>query len=154
MSNLHSQTGEPGVLIFRDVAVRDAPSSQNAYAYLHIFGGSRQLPSHQIKVFLNSPEINSSTSQANPSFAADFMTYNSPVPPGPAFPARSTSPLAAAQSSPQMLMDISDALSSLGQVSQVDITLLFLGLNGVPIDVGRLVFDDIFITRLTTSKGA
>ena len=81
------------------------------------------------------------------------MTYNSPVPPNSAFPARSTAPLAEAQGSPQLLMDISDAFARLGQVSRVDITMLFLRLNGDPIDVSRLIFDDIFITRLTNSKG-
>jgi hypothetical protein len=50
-------------------------------------------------------------------------------------------------------MDISDAFSSLGQVSRVNITMLFLRLNGDPIDVGRLTFDDMFITRLTNPKG-
>lgn len=153
MNNLQAEAGEPGVLIFRDVEVRDAPSSQNAYAYLHVLGGSRDLPSHEIMVFLNAAEVNSLSNRAHPSFATDFMTYNSPVLPGPAFPARSTAPLAEAQGSPQLLMDISDAFARLGQVSRVDITMLFLCLNGDPIDVGRLTFDNIFITRLTNLKG-
>jgi hypothetical protein len=153
MNNLHAEAGETGVLIFGGVEVRDAPSSQNAYAYLHILGGSRDLPSHEIRVFLNTVEVNSSSSRTHPAFATDFMTYNSPVPPGLAFPAHSTAPLAEAQGSSQLLIDISDAFTRLGQVSHVDITMLFLRLNGAPIDVGRLTFDEIFITRLTNSKG-
>jgi hypothetical protein len=149
MNNLQAEAGEPGVLIFRGVEVRDAPSSQNAYAYLHVLGGSRDLPSHEIRVFLNADEVNSSSNRTHPSFATDFMTYNSPVPPGPAFPASSTAPLAEAQGSPQLLMDISDASTHLRRMSRVDVTMLFLRLNGDPIDVGRLTFDDIFITRLT-----
>jgi hypothetical protein len=153
MNNLHVEAGELGVLIFRNVEVRDAPSSQNAYAYLHVLGGSRDLPSHEIRVFLNTTEVNSLSSRTHPAFATDFMTYNSPAPSAPAFPARSTAPLAEVQGSPQLLMDISDAFSSLGQVSRVNITMLFLRLNGDPIDVGRLTFDDMFITRLTNPKG-
>lgn len=153
MSNLHPEAGEPGVLIFRGVEVRDAPSSQNAYVYLHVLGGSRDFPSHEVRVFLNTTEVNSLSSRTHPAFATDFMTYNSPVPTGLALPARSTAPLAEAQGSPQLLMDISDAFARLGQVSRVDIAMLFLRLNDVPIDVSKLTFDDIFITRLTNSKG-
>ncbi|WP_152590138.1 hypothetical protein [Nostoc sphaeroides] len=152
MSNLQAEAGEPGVLIFRGVEVRDAPSTQNAYAYLHVLGGSRDLPSHEIRVFLNAAEVSSLSNRNHPSFASDFMTYNSPVPPGPAFAARSTAPLAEAQGYPQLLMDISGAFARLGQVSRVDVTMLFLRLNGDPIETDRLMFDDIFITRLTKLK--
>jgi hypothetical protein len=153
MNNLHAEAGEPGVIIFRGVEVRDAPASQNGYAYLHVWGGSRDLPSHEIRVFLNTTAVNRSSSRTHPAFATDFMTYNSPVPPGSAVSARSTAPLAADQGSPQLLMDISDAFARLKPVARVDITMLFLRLNGDPIDVDRFTFDEIFITRLTNSKG-
>ena len=48
MNNLHAEAGEPGVLTFRGVEVRDVPSSPNAYAYLHVLGGSRGSEGHEI----------------------------------------------------------------------------------------------------------
>ncbi len=136
----------PGVLLFKNVEIQDV-SSQRAYAYLHVTGGDRDLPSHEIRVFLNATGVSATADHTHPGFATEFMTYNSPVPSGPAISARSTAPLANVQNSPQILMDISEALTRIGPVAHANVTLLFVSFNGEPLDISTLRFDDISITR-------
>jgi len=146
------EPGSPGVVVYSRVPVRKA-NRQHAYAYLHILGAPRTLPSHVIRAFLNDPTVHAASTLERPSFAGEFATYNSPPPHGTAFAAAVDKPLPDAPGAAEIQIDVSEALERLdsrGRAKEVDVSLVLVGLDEAPLQADDFQFDNIFITRRTT----
>lgn len=144
-----------GVVVYPAVPVYDV-LGQTAYAYLHVVGVPRTLPSHVLRVFLNDDNVPNTAPPEHPSFAGEYLTYNSPPPPGP----MTLAPPPAEEQGPyELSLDISPALERIDRAlgagpnargrrtRTVDVTFVLLDLDGNPLtsSVGR--FAAVSITR-------
>lgn len=136
-----------GVLVYRRVPIMDT-ADQRGYAYLHIRGSPRDLPSYRIRVFVGAHTVTARDARAHPAFAGEATTYNSPPAPGVAAPAAARRALAEEPGSYDVLVDISDALRRAAEATDAaDVTLLLTDLHDRPLEVSQLDFDDLTITR-------
>lgn len=142
-----SLTGQEGVVVYRGVPVVDV-ADQQAPAYLHLRGLSRDLPSHVIRVYLGDDTVSAETGREHPAFVGDAMTYNSPPVPGRPVAAAAGRPLGGRHGSYDVLIDLSETASRAPVPSgPVDVTLVVTDLDDIPLDVSSFVVEDLVITR-------
>lgn len=140
-------TGAQGVVVFRRVPIRPA-GDQRARAYLRISGAPRDLPSHQIRVYLGDVPVSSATGRDHPSYLGRAWTYNSPPAAGPRVAASPTAPLPVEQEPYEVLIDLSDVAGQLDQAAPAtDVTLVMVDRQGNPLDAGRFLQETLEITR-------
>ena len=140
------RSGKSGVVVYRQVPIIDT-ADQHGYAYLHLRGSPRALPSYRIRVFVGAHTVTARHAGAHPDLAGEATTYNSPPVPGVAAPASAGGALAEEPGSYDVLVDISDALRRTEAPDAVDVTLLLTDLRDRPLEVSQFDFDDLTITR-------
>jgi hypothetical protein len=134
------------VVVYRRVPIMDT-TDQRGYAYLHIRGSPRDLPSYRIRVFVGAHTVTARGAREHPAFAGEATTYNSPPVPGVAAPAAAGGALADEPGPYDVLVDISDALRRDEATDAADVTLLLTDLRDRPLEVSQFDFDDLTITR-------
>lgn len=134
-----------GVIIYEKAPVYRS-ADQNARYLLQISGMPRDQPSLIIRVFVNEAVVSHESSTDLPSFAAEYMTYNSPVPDGPVLAATPGSPLPIDQGESEILIDISNAIMKLTPFPYtVDVSLVIVDLENNPVDVSTFRFSTFAI---------